>query len=61
MGFVLIILAIVLYFLPYFNAKSRKHSKVEGIALLNLFLGWTLLGWVGALIWSVSENNNKKN
>lgn len=60
-GLLLLAVIFIIYFFPYINAKSRKHSKTEGIALLNLFLGWTLLGWVGALIWSVSENNNKKN
>ena len=27
-------------------AACRRHSAAEKIALLNLLLGWTLLGWV---------------
>ena len=41
-----------LYMLPSYEAWSRKHENLTSIALLNLFLGWTLLGWVCALIWA---------
>lgn len=44
----------VLYFLPTINGKSRKHPNMDSIFLLNLFLGWTLIGWVAALVWSAS-------
>jgi len=46
-----------LYFMPAIIGRDKKHS--EGITLLNLFLGWTFFGWVGALIWAVSSE--KKN
>ena len=48
------LLAIVPYFIPSIIAISRKHQGVAGIIVLNLLLGWTLIGWVGALIWSLS-------
>jgi Na+/H+-dicarboxylate symporter len=44
----------VLYFIPYGLAKSRKHSSTTGIGLLNLFLGWSVIGWLVALIWAAS-------
>lgn len=44
----------VVYFLPTINAKSRKHPNASSIFLLDLFLGWTLIGWVAALVWSAS-------
>jgi uncharacterized membrane protein YqaE (UPF0057 family) len=50
---ILFILLIIVYFIPSFLAIGKKHGL--GIFLLNLFLGWTLLGWLGALIWSVSS------
>lgn len=53
-GFFLLVLAIALYFLPWIVAHRRNHHQVMSIALLNLLLGWTLLGWVLAIIWSVS-------
>lgn len=41
------------YFLPSIVAKQRRHSNMLGLALLNLFGGWTVLGWVAALVWAV--------
>ena len=35
------ILAIVIYFMPTFNAKSRGHHNAQPIFILNLLLGWT--------------------
>ena len=42
----------VLYFLPAIFAFMRGHQSRGAILVLNLFLGWTFLGWVGALIWA---------
>jgi len=41
------------YILPTLIAKKRGHPNVVAICALNLFLGWTLLGWVGSLIWAL--------
>jgi len=41
-----------LYFLPFFVACVRKCKAFAGIAVVNLFLGWTLVGWVVALAWA---------
>jgi hypothetical protein len=35
-------------------AAGRKHQSGNGILVVNLFLGWTVLGWVLALAWSLS-------
>ncbi len=40
------------YFLPSVIAFSRGHQHSAPILLLNLFLGWTLVGWVAALVWA---------
>ncbi|WP_062390960.1 superinfection immunity protein [Pseudomonas abietaniphila] len=50
----LFFIGVVIYFLPTINAKGRKHPNAPAIFLLNLFLGWTLVGWVVALVWSAS-------
>lgn len=42
------------YFIPSIHAKSRRHPNLQSIILLNIFLGWTLIGWVVALVWSAS-------
>ena len=41
---------VLLYFLPAIIGRG-KHDAT-GIFLLNLFLGWTIIGWVIALIWA---------
>lgn len=46
---------IVLYFLPTFVAMLTKNKNVPSIFILNLLLGWTLIGWIIALIWSVKK------
>jgi Superinfection immunity protein len=42
------------YFLPSMIASSRKHHQTLAIFLLNLLLGWTVLGWIGALVWAAT-------
>lgn len=49
------LLGIVLYFLPTILAASRHHPSLVGIFLLNLLLGWSVIGWVIALVWSLSR------
>ncbi len=46
---------IVLYFLPGIIAIRRKHHNDTAILVLNLLLGWTVLGWIAALIWSLTS------
>ncbi|MHA7686671.1 superinfection immunity protein [Corynebacterium evansiae] len=40
-------------------ASNRKHSNSGAIACLNIFLGWTFIGWVVALVWSFTDNVRK--
>ena len=49
-----IVLIIGIYFLPGIVAHIRDHHQVNAIVLLNIFLGWTLLGWVIALVWAAT-------
>lgn len=48
----LLIIGLALYFVPGIIAGARGHNNFVAILVLNLFLGWTLLGWVGALVWA---------
>lgn len=52
--FTLVIVA-VLYFLPSMAARSRGHHNTAAIFVLNLFLGWTFIGWVVALVWAYTR------
>ncbi len=49
----IIIFAIVFYLLPSLIAYFRKHKNLVAVFMLNLFLGWTLVGWVVSLVWAV--------
>lgn len=49
-----------MYFLPTIIAILRKHNNTLPILLLNLFLGWTFLFWVIALVWSFVDNRNQE-
>jgi len=50
---IIIVIAAVAYFIPSMIAWNKKNST--GIILLNIFLGWTLLGWLGSLIWAFCD------
>jgi len=50
-------LVLVIHFIPTFIALWRRHPKTGGILLLNLFLSWSILGWFGALVWSLWPAN----
>jgi Superinfection immunity protein len=52
-GFTVFFCALFLYLLPSVIATMKRHPYGVGVMLLNLFLGWTIIGWVGALVWSV--------
>ncbi|HWB32547.1 MAG TPA: superinfection immunity protein [Acidobacteriaceae bacterium] len=41
-----------LYFLPTLLAVRRGH-EILPILLLNLFFGWTVIGWFAMLLWAL--------
>ncbi|RMH85224.1 superinfection immunity protein [Pseudomonas sp. AOB-7] len=43
---------LVIYFTPWIIAAGRSHPNTVAIFVLNLFLGWSGIGWIAALIWS---------
>lgn len=53
-GDIVLVVCIVIYFIPFFVAGSKRNATAIG--WLNLFLGWTIIGWVGALIWALYED-----
>jgi hypothetical protein len=53
LGLMLLGVALALYFLPTLICGKVDHRCGWAIFALNLFLGWTLLGWVVALVWSL--------
>ncbi len=55
---VLIVLALIVlvYFAPTYLAYKKSKKQKTAITVLNVFLGWTFLGWVGALVWAFMED-----
>ena len=49
-----IIVGLEIYFLPSTISFNRDQPNKFAILALNLFLGWTLLGWVLSLVWSLT-------
>ena len=46
----------VLYWLPTIIAIARHTHSALGVATLNLFLGWTGIGWFLALMWALAAS-----
>ncbi len=44
------------YFLPWAVAATRGRSNAGAIGLLNFFLGWTLVGWIAALVMACASH-----
>lgn len=54
-GLCFVTVAIFLYCLPWYIAARRKHHNKVPIALLNIFFGWSLIGWMAALMWAFTN------
>lgn len=50
-GYLIVVLA--LYFIPTIVAYVRHVPNAGSVAVINVFLGWTLIGWVVALAMAV--------
>lgn len=44
-----IIICLALYLLPALIAVIRRAPDITTVVLLNILLGWTLIGWVASL------------
>lgn len=44
-----------LYALPGIVASTRHHHNAVAVWVVNLFLGWTFLGWIVAFVWSLTS------
>ena len=46
------VVLLLIYLFPYFVEILRKHRNSKYILILNLFLGWTIIGWAVSLVWA---------
>jgi hypothetical protein len=59
LALVLVILILKVYFYPNAVAKRRHHPSRELVFILNLFTGWTGIGWIAAL--EMAKNRQERN
>ena len=52
-GVIFLVIGITLYFLPTIIGRNKRNAGA--IFALNLLLGWTLVGWVVALVWALTH------
>lgn len=55
MGVAALIFVAAVYFVPTLMAYVRGHPRLGAIFLVNLLLGWTVFGWVAAMVWSLAD------
>jgi Superinfection immunity protein len=46
----------LMYFLPSIIALARSKRDLLAIFLLNFFLGWSVIGWIVALLWAAKSD-----
>jgi hypothetical protein len=49
---ILLMLTLLIYMLPTLIAFSREHPHRTELAVVNIFLGWTLIGWIAVFLWA---------
>lgn len=56
--FIFAVIIIGLYFAPSCIAAYYKKRNSTAIFLVNLFFGWSIIGWIVALVWAASKDRN---
>jgi hypothetical protein len=54
-----LVIVFAVYFFPWIVAAIKENRNTTAIAVLNLFLGWTLIGWVIALVWACTNEKSQ--
>jgi uncharacterized membrane protein YqaE (UPF0057 family) len=57
--FILVIIILGVYFLPVLIGMKKRNASA--IFALNFLLGWTLLGWIIALVWALTVDPQESN
>jgi len=53
-----VIIGLFVYFFPALVGRHKRNASA--ILVLNLFLGWTFVGWVVALVWAFTVEEKRK-
>ncbi|MFD2755691.1 superinfection immunity protein [Comamonas terrae] len=54
------VFAPALYLLPTYEAWKRQQPNMTPTVLVNIFLGWTLIGWVAAMVMAYKSTEPQK-
>jgi Superinfection immunity protein len=53
-GIIGLVILSVVYLFPTLVAACRSHHQTAAICALNHLLGWTVRGWIIALVWALT-------
>lgn len=59
MEFLFILILITIYVLPIIVVFMRNHPNKILVSLITVLLGWTVIVWIGALIWACVSPSDK--
>ncbi len=51
-----LVILLVFYFLPTVIARARRSTMTVWVVLIDLLAGWTLVGWVVALVMALASS-----
>lgn len=54
-----VVAAVGLYLIPSIEADARGHRDAFSITLVNVLLGWTIVGWFAARAWAHSRRDTR--
>jgi hypothetical protein len=55
--FPLVLFGMIIYLSPIVIAALRRKQNLAPLLLVNILLGWTVIGWIICVIWAFSEDN----
>jgi threonine/homoserine/homoserine lactone efflux protein len=55
-----VLFGVLFYFLPTLIAMKRNAEHSNAIFAVDVLLGWTVLGWLAALLWAVTDKERAK-
>ncbi len=55
LALVVLLIFVALYFLPTIIAFTEGHEHKGAIFFYNIFLGWTVVGWIVLAIWAIQK------
>jgi hypothetical protein len=53
---IFLVLCMAVYFLPSIVAIQKQKHNTAAIMAVNILLGWSVIGWIVALVWALAES-----